>query len=357
MKANPELKSLAIGVAAVLFATGASTAMAQDDAQANESEEIERIVVTGSRFEQNIEDVAGSISVMTDVDISNQMVTDMSQLFRYEPGVYITGSNGTAQNVIVRGMGADRVMMTKDGMRMNEGYGANGLNDVVGRGFIDMCTVKQVEIAKGAISSLYGADALGGIVAFVTKDASDFLDDEDFGAEFNAEYDGPSSTTGLCGVGAFRVGNLNTMVSYTDRTGNETQNFTDERQHAEIDSTNLLVKADVVIDSDRTLTFSAEQYEQNVLRPDSGLPQGDYLGLPGWTINFEESSDVKTNDSYRIRYRANGMGAVLFDNLDANVYLNETEQVDLFLTSVSDEIRHSMRSRIGSMVSPASMSE
>ena len=330
MKAKPELKSLAIGVAAALFATGSSTAIAQDAAQANDSEEIERIVVTGSRFEQNIEDVAGSISVMTEVDIANQMVTDMSQLFRYEPGVYITGSNGTAQNFIVRGMGADRVMMTKDGMRMNEGYGANGLNDVVGRGFIDMCTVKQVEIAKGAISSLYGADALGGIVAFMTKDASDFLGDEDYSFELNAEYDGPSSTTGLCGVAAFRLGSLNTMVSYTDRTGNETQNFTDARQHADIDSTNLLVKADYVIDTDQTLTFSVEQYEQEVLRPDSGEPHGDYLGLGGWTINFEESSDVKTNDSYRIRYRANGAGAAFYDNLDASVYLNETEQADLF---------------------------
>src|SRR5699024_12656546 len=66
-------------------------------------------------------------------------------------------------------------MMVKDGMRMNEGYGAAGINDVVGRGFIDMDTVKQVEVAKGAASSLYGADAMGGIVAFQTNDAADLL--------------------------------------------------------------------------------------------------------------------------------------------------------------------------------------
>src|SRR5690625_7708136 len=94
------------------------------------------------------------------------MVTNMSQLFRYEPGIEVTCSNGTAQNFVVRGMGADRVMMVKDGMRMNEGYGAAGINDVVGRGFIDMDTVKQDEVAKGVASSLYGADALGGFVAY-----------------------------------------------------------------------------------------------------------------------------------------------------------------------------------------------
>jgi hemoglobin/transferrin/lactoferrin receptor protein len=330
MKAKPDLSSLAFGVATALFAMGSSTAVAQDAAQSDDAEEIERIVVTGSRFEQNIEDVAGSISVMTDIEIENQMVTDMSQLFRYEPGIYVSGSKGSAQNIIVRGMGADRVMMTKDGMRMNEGYGADGLNDVVGRGFIDMDTVKQVEVAKGATSSLYGADALGGIVAFVTKDASDFLRDSDFYADMGATYDGPSSETGLGVLTAFRLGSLNTMVSYKDRSGNETANFTDEREHADIDSTNLLVKADYVINDVRTLTFSFEQYEQEVLRPDTGEPKGDYLGLGGWTINLEESFNEKTNDSYRMRYRANDAGVAYYDNLDASVYLNETEQSDLF---------------------------
>ena len=99
MKPKFDLNALATGVAAALFAMGSTTALAQGSSGDDDSDEIERIVVTGSRFEQNIEDVAGSISVMTDVDIENQMVTDMSQLFRYEPGVYITGSNGTAQNI------------------------------------------------------------------------------------------------------------------------------------------------------------------------------------------------------------------------------------------------------------------
>jgi len=331
MKSVFDLNPLQVVLAAALFAIGSSAAVAQDDVQEDESGETETIVVTGSRFEQNIEDVAGSISVMTGVDIENQMATDMSQLFRYEPGVNITGSNGTAQNVIVRGMGADRVMMIKDGMRMNEGYGADGLNDVVGRGFIDMCMIKQVEIAKGAASSLYGADAMGGIVAFATKNASDFLDDEDFAAELNAEYDGSSSTTGLCAISAFRFGDFETVVSYTDRDGNETENFTDERQHVDVESDSVLIKTDYVIDSDRKLTFSVDLYNEDVVRPDDGEPKGDYVGLPGWTINQQESREEKTNNSYRIGYQSNGSALAFMDSLDINVYLNESEQTDDYL--------------------------
>jgi hemoglobin/transferrin/lactoferrin receptor protein len=258
------------------------------------------------------------------------MVTDMSQLFRYEPGINITGSNGTAQNIIVRGMGADRVMMIRDDMRMNEGYGADGANDVVGRGFINTCMLKQVEVAKGAVSSLYGADALGGIVAFQTKSASDYLGDGNFAVAVEADYDGTADNTQVCLPIAFRTGNLETLISVTDATGNETKNFTDERQHAEIDTTDLLLKADYVIDSDQTLTFTASQYEQEVLRPDSGEPQGNYFGLDGWTINFLESSEKKTSDSYKVSYRANAAGAAFYDMLKATVYVQETEQEDLF---------------------------
>ena len=137
---------LVTGIAAALLALSTSVTLAQDNNEEGTEEEaleLDTVVVVGGRVEQNLEDIAGSVSVMTSEDIDGQMVTDMSQLFRYEPGIDITGSNGTAQNFIVRGMGADRVMMIKDGMRMNEGYDADGANDVVGRGFIDMDTIKH----------------------------------------------------------------------------------------------------------------------------------------------------------------------------------------------------------------------
>ncbi len=325
-KANP----LFMGLAGALFAIGSPVVMAQDDDSADDSKAIETVVVTGSRFEQNIEDVAGSISVMSDVDIENQMVTNMTELFRYEPGVNITGSNATAQNIVVRGMGADRVMMIRDGMRMNEGYGADGLNDVVGRGFIDMDTVKQVEVAKGAASSLYGADALGGIVVFVTKDAGDYLRDDNFHVGVSANQDGRSDETGLGLLTAFRLGSLDTLVSYKDRSGNETKNFTDQREHAEVDSTNLMLKSDYNISENRMLTFSYNQYKKDVARPDNGEPKGNYVGLPGWTINLQESMQEQTTDSYGLRYRSNGSGLAMTDNLDVSLYRNEMAQSDLF---------------------------
>ena len=342
MRPYPVKKQLITSLTAALFALSSSVAFAQDNDETDddsvivvvedEAADLGKIVVVGSRVEQNIEDIAGSVSVMTSEDINEQMVTDMSQLFRYEPGIDVTGSNGTAQNFIVRGMGADRVMMIKDGMRMNEGYGANGANDVVGRGFIDMDTVKQVEVAKGAASSLYGADAMGGIVAFQTKDAADLLGlGKNFYIDVNGSYDGRSDEYSAGAMTAFRLGNWETLISYKGRKGHETQNYTEERENADVDSNSVLAKTDYIINNDKKLTFSIDYYLQEVDRPDDGTDKGNYFGLPGWQINEESSYNEKENNSYQVRYRDINSGWAFMDNLNVNLYFNKTDQTDEFL--------------------------
>ncbi len=342
MRPDSMRKFLVTSLVAALFALSSSVAFAQDsnetDEQAEEeAAELGTIVVVGSRVEQNIEDVVGSVSVMTSKDINEQMVTDMSQLFRYEPGIDVTGSNGTAQNFIVRGMGADRVMMIKDGMRMNEGYGANGANDVVGRGFIDMDTLKQVEVAKGAASSLYGADAMGGIVAFATKDAADVLGTgtwQDYYISANGGYDGRTDELSAGVMAAFRLGNWETLINYKGRNGSETQNYTDTRQKTNVDSNSVLAKIDYIINNNQKLTFSYDYYKQDVERPDDGTDKGNWQGLTqggDWTINSRFSRDKKENNAYKVRFQSDESKLSFMDTLDVNLYFNKSDQVDQLL--------------------------
>jgi hemoglobin/transferrin/lactoferrin receptor protein len=330
MRLEIKKTQLICGLAAALLALSSSVALAQDSNDTDEeSVELEPVVVVGGRVEQNLSDIAGSVSVMTSKDIEDEMISDMSQLFRYEPGIDVTGSNGTAQNFVVRGMGADRVMMIVDGMRMNEGYGANGANDVVGRGFIDMNTIKQVEVAKGAASSLYGADAMGGIVAFSTKDAIDVLGaSDDFYIDLLGGYDGRSDEWSAGFLTAFRLGRWETLISYTGRAGHETQNYTEEREDADVDSNSILAKTDYVIDDNKKLTLSIDYYLQEVDRPDNGEDHGNYFGLPGWTINEISTYNEKENTAYQVRYRDSDSGWAIMDNLNVNLYFNKTDQTD-----------------------------
>lgn len=120
----------------------------------------DHIVVSGSRFEQKLEDVTGSVTVITEQDIERQLAVDLQTMFKYDPSISSTGSGAGAQTLTVRGVGGNRVVFIKDGRRTNDGY-AGGGGYLVGRNYFDVAGVKQVEVAKGAASSLYGSDALG----------------------------------------------------------------------------------------------------------------------------------------------------------------------------------------------------
>ena len=76
----------------------------------------ETIVVKGQRIEQKLSDVSGSITVITEEDLDHQVATELTDVFKNEPGVSVTGSAGRPQNIIIRGMGGNRVLIIKDGV-------------------------------------------------------------------------------------------------------------------------------------------------------------------------------------------------------------------------------------------------
>lgn len=296
------------------------------------AENLEVIVVSGNRTEQPLKDVAGSIAVQTAEELELQQVTDYSQLFRYDPSIQVTGSVGGAQNFLVRGMGGNRVLLIKDGMRVNEGYGANGLNDIIGRGFLDTSTLKQVEVAKGANSSLYGSDALAGIVVFTTKDPSDYLKDgADFGGSLNAGYaDLSSQYHGGVTLAQQINTNFSHMLSGTLRRGEEQQNHASSLEPFDIDSDSLLYKAVYQLNSTDKLSFSADFYQQDTTgeRANGLLAYFRSLAQYGYNIVAESNESKKKNQSLRLNYRSEA-DTPLFNYLDLSLYSNSSKQTDV----------------------------
>ena len=92
----------------------------------------EHIVVSGSRFEQKLEDVTGSVTVITEQDIERKLAVDLQTMFRYDPSISSTGSGSAAQTLSIRGVGGNRVVFIKDGRRTNDGYAG-------GDGYLDGC--------------------------------------------------------------------------------------------------------------------------------------------------------------------------------------------------------------------------
>ena len=163
---------ISISITAAVLTASCSFITAAEEAQFEKQSEV--IVVSGSRIEQKLVDVAGSVNVVTEQEIERELAVDLNTAFKYQTGITTLGSTGEAQALNIRGIGGNRVVYIKDGRRINDAYaGGGGL--LIGRGYFDIDNVQQIEVAKGAASSLYGSDALGGIVVISTKDPSDYL--------------------------------------------------------------------------------------------------------------------------------------------------------------------------------------
>ncbi|MFP4274055.1 MAG: TonB-dependent receptor domain-containing protein [Paracoccaceae bacterium] len=142
-------------------------------------------IVLGAGAEKVAIDTPQAVTVLEQEDIDRAQADTVGELFRDVPGVQAAGSSrvlGEAFNI--RGIGnaeqtasEARIVVTVDGApKFFEQYRTGSF-------FGDPALYKRVELLRGpASSTLYGSGAIGGVVNFTTKDASDFLDEDETGA-------------------------------------------------------------------------------------------------------------------------------------------------------------------------------
>ncbi len=190
-----------MGVPVLLgLATGSIAVQAvADDAQMNELAPVK--VVSAAGFEQKIVDAPASISVITEEELHSRPFTSVVDAVRDLEGVDVgetrdkTGQSG----ISMRGMGADYTLILIDGRRQNNhgdiypnNFGGNQFNHIP-----PLEAIERIEVIRGPSSTLYGADAMGGVINIITKKQYD-----QWGGSINVsrtiqEYDeyGDASTT------------------------------------------------------------------------------------------------------------------------------------------------------------------
>ncbi|BAW81155.1 TonB-dependent hemoglobin/transferrin/lactoferrin family receptor [Candidatus Nitrosoglobus terrae] len=175
-------------------------------------------------------DRPGTASIIDREQMDHQLVNNVRELVRYEPGVSAIGTTGRfgLDSFNVRGLSGNRTYMEIDGVPMINSFGADvaGGSFRSGRNFIDLETMKNVEIIRGPISALYRSDALAGSVILNTKDPADYLDSGKsiytFLKEQYQSVDGSYNSTGT-----FAVGNEHNgfMLNLNYRFGHQTSNM------------------------------------------------------------------------------------------------------------------------------------
>ncbi|GKW15476.1 glycosyl transferase [Pectobacterium actinidiae] len=153
---------------ALALATTVSTPViaAQDDT----------LVVTASGYEQKITEAAASISVVSQDELTKRKYNDLGEALSDVEGVDVRSSTGKTGglDISIRGMPSDYTLILVDGIRQN------GSSDVTPNGFGTMNTsfipplaaIERIEVIRGPMSTLYGSDAMGGVVNIITKKAS-----------------------------------------------------------------------------------------------------------------------------------------------------------------------------------------
>ncbi|AIW16327.1 TonB-dependent hemoglobin/transferrin/lactoferrin family receptor [Vibrio tubiashii] len=266
----------------------ASTAHAEEYALFDE------VVVSATRTNQQLEDVAASVAVISDEEIERNLTTGVEDLFKYTPGVTVqSNSRQGIQGINIRGMEGNRVLVLVDGVAQTNQFSPSGGQsyNFINSSRVDLDTdmLKSVEVVKGSASSLYGSDAIGGIVAFETKDPEDFLKGRDTGGHVKFNYSSADNTFSESVALAKRFGDLEALVAYTRRDGEQVDNFgkPDEKDFA---NNNVLVKLQYQLNPDHRLEFSGNFLHNS---GDTKLTNSSYTNYNGEDVTKQTQIGIK----------------------------------------------------------------
>ncbi|MDO9641002.1 MAG: TonB-dependent hemoglobin/transferrin/lactoferrin family receptor [Pseudotabrizicola sp.] len=204
MRLHPVRPALLLATVAAVTLTSALPTLAQTAEE--KTTFLGRITLFADRLGRSLNDVQGHISVVDDAELKQRNVQTLEDLLRYIPGVtavrQVSGADpfGGQTGIRIRGVEGNRIQMVVDGGRIPERI-IDGSRDYLDFGF-----TKQVDVVRGPASVLWGADALGGVVAVQTIDPEDLLAGRDRGGQVTLGYGEITDATNVALAFAQRFG-------------------------------------------------------------------------------------------------------------------------------------------------------
>ncbi|NNE31799.1 MAG: TonB-dependent receptor [Winogradskyella sp.] len=130
-------------------------------------EDLKQIVISASKFKQNKRDVPQTIVSLDAADIALSNPQTSADVLENTGNIYVQKSQLGGGSPIIRGFSTNRLLITVDGVRMNNAIFRGGnLQNIIS---IDPLAIKNTEVTLGAGSVVYGSDAIGGVMSFYTK--------------------------------------------------------------------------------------------------------------------------------------------------------------------------------------------
>lgn len=160
-----------MGAAAMGAMVTATTAVAQEATQ------VDDVVVTAAGYEQRITQAPASISVLPRQEIEELRATSIAEILNNVEGVDTGAGVGKTggQTINIRGMGPDYTLILIDGRRQNPAGSVtpNGFGETSTSFLPPVSSIERIEVVRGPVSTLYGSDAMGGVVNIITRKVGD----------------------------------------------------------------------------------------------------------------------------------------------------------------------------------------
>ncbi len=278
-------------------------------------------IVLGAGAPKVAIDTPQAVTALDQDDLDRAQADSIGDVLQTVPGVQATGASTRplGQAINIRGIGnaeqtasEQRIVVTVDGaQKFYESYR-------MGSFFGDIDLYKRVEVLRGAASStLYGAGAIGGAVAFTTRDPADFLSDagDATALRFSAGYsrNGDGRRAGM--IWAARRGDTEFLAALNRAEGGDVHDGSGDvipgTAHRSVSG---LAKVVWYIDGDQSLTFAASRTDTDL--DDASVAQTGDLAFfgptPGSATDIFGTNDVQAiDDTVSLTWRRGGLSAQL----------------------------------------------
>jgi|AntAceMinimDraft_5_1070358.scaffolds.fasta_scaffold12126_1 vitamin B12 transporter len=193
------LSTLALSVSAQVTTIPSSLTSPADptiSSQTASPPRLDPVIVTATRVAEPLQVLIGDNSVVTRAEIDAMPGATLGDVLGRQRGIAIVNSGGPQNltTINMRGTNSNQTLVLIDGVRIN-----NGSNGLPALNAVPTNAIERIEIVRGAASSLYGADAIGGVVNIITRQEEG---DQPFSAYATAgvgTYDSSEYTAGLSG--------------------------------------------------------------------------------------------------------------------------------------------------------------
>lgn len=291
-----------------LFATLAGgTALAQEQ----DAAELSPVVVTASGYEQQLKDAPASISVIPREKLERGQYNDLTDALRGVPGVTVTGGGGgdNGADISIRGFPAAYTLLLVDGQRVDtREVRPNGSAGFEQHWLPPLQAIERIEVIRGPMSTLYGSDAMGGVINVITRKVPGAWQSTVETAVTLQE----SNNSGSGYQGNFYTGGpliedrlgLQVWGQYTRRAEDNLENGYEDRRF-----TSLTGRLTFTPDPDHEITLEAGQTRQN-----RKATVGKTI-VPPCRGGCSDSENTSTNT----HIAANHVGQFSFGTLDSHV--------------------------------------